>query len=82
MTQPERPKERMFVRCSQLSKPELGIVHVHARPWRPNTVFEVVYYPPGGGKWVVPEEQWESIIAATSMMEAMALLRGGSAESG
>lgn len=72
---PERATERRFVKCEVMEKPGLGDIHVHARPWRPSQVFEIIYMAPGGGRWVVPEPLWDEFLATGSPIEAMALLR-------
>jgi len=66
---------RRFIKCRMLGKDDTGVIHLHARPWRTNHVFEVVYYAPGGGVWEVPDVQWDSFLATNSHISAMSVLR-------
>lgn len=66
---------RRFIKCRVLGKGDTGVIHLHARPWRPNRVVEMVYYAPGGGVWEVPEAKWDSFLASNSHIGAMGVVR-------
>lgn len=64
------------VRCTAVSKPEVGSVHFHARWWRPGRVVSVWFQPVGSVMLhrVAPGAQ-QSLLEVGSVEQAMALVR-------
>lgn len=72
------------MRCQEATRPGVGVIHVHSRPWAPNRVVEVVYEPEGrpGVRHRVPESAWETVFQARSFEHAMAIIRAAENDGG
>ena len=66
---------KFFVKCDTLTKPGLGELHFHRRWWRTSGI--VIYIPEGRETTgiLVPPHKFEEVAHASSMLEAMAILR-------
>lgn len=67
--------KRLFIRCRAMQKEGIGTFHVHSRWWS-NQVCDILYTPPGSETlYEVPFDRYEEVIAASSFIEIMAILR-------
>ena len=70
-------RRHRFTRTLTMTKPGIGTVLAHSRPWPPRHVVAMTYLPPDqhGVAWDIPEDRWDDILDATSALEVMAMLR-------
>lgn len=67
-----------FVKCATLERPGVGVVHLHARWWRPGRVVDVWLFPPAEGDADpvrVPEGAWSAVAQARSWADALRIIQ-------
>jgi hypothetical protein len=75
MTQEQLKCPVLTIACTRLNKPGVGTVHLHRRRWRPRRVVGVVFENAHGGRFSADQASVEDILASTSLLEAMAVIR-------
>lgn len=73
--------DRLVNRYTILTRPDVGVIVLQARRWRPNRIVQVRFAAGDGAiAHEVPEDVWEQVLAAGSTLEVMAVLRSASGD--